>query len=94
MNEAVFLRREIEKTKQLIQENQYKLKCLEKIRDNYRAMSILKECLVVKEGRINEDSYYEYLTLKDEYLDESVSEIAGVKLRVIKKVLEVQDDTK
>ena len=94
MNEEfhVFLRREIEKTKAIIQENQNKLKFLEAVRTDLNAWNSIKEYLIINEGKQYEDSYYEYITLKNEAIDESNSELEGIHLKYIKKGLEVKDE--
>ena len=69
MNNGYFLRKEIEKTKQIIRENQYKLKFLEEIIKDVQVMEILSKYLVVEEGKIGEDSFYDYITLKEGALD-------------------------
>lgn len=92
MNNGYFLRKEIEKTRQIIRENQYKLKYLEEIRKDVRAMDILSKYLVVQEGKIDEDSFYDYITFKEGALDpvetSEDSEIVGIEVDIIKKILE------
>ena len=92
MNNGYFLRKEIEKTRQIIRENQYKLKYLEEICKDVRVMEILSNYLVVQEGKIDEDSFYDYITLKEGALDPIETsedpEIVGIEVGIIKKFLE------
>lgn len=87
INEDYFLRKEIEKTKQIISENQYKLKCLEKIRDNNKVAKILKPYLEIEENRVNEDSFYEDIVFKNDCISEASDEIEGIHFSIIKKWL-------
>lgn len=87
INEDYFLKKEIEKTKQIISENQYKLKCLEEIRDNNRVAKILKPYLKIEENRVNEDSFYEDIVLKNDCISESSDEIECIHVSIIKKWL-------
>lgn len=94
MNEEfhVFLRREIEETKIAIQKYQNKLKFLEAVKTDLNAWNSIKEYLIINEGKQYEDSYYEYITLRNESIDESRNELEGIHLKYIKKGLEVNEN--
>lgn len=91
MDIGLFLRKEIEKTKKLISDNQYKLKCLEQLRENNNLAEILKEYLVVEESRVDVDSYVDCIVLKEDCIHPLHSELEGVHVNIIKKILEKKE---
>lgn len=94
MNIGLFLRKEIEKTRQLISDYQYKLKCLEQLRKNNNLAEILKEYLIVEESRVDEDSYVDCIVLKEDCIHPLHSELEGVHVNIIKKTLEENNNEK
>ena len=91
MDIGLFLRKEIEKTKNLISVNQYKLKCLEQLRENNHLAEILKEYLVVVECRVDEDSYVDCIELKDGCIHPFHSNLEEIHVDIIKKMLEKKE---
>lgn len=67
-----------------------RLTILQQIKLELEAWEEIKKYLVLNEGCIYEDSYYEYLTLQNDCIDETESEEQGVSLEIIKKALEVK----
>ena len=72
--------------------NEEKIKYLEQIKFEIEAWYSIKQGIKLCEGKVYEDSYYEYLQFDEELFDESESEDAGERLTPIKKALEVEDE--
>lgn len=70
---------------------QLKLKYLQQIKSELEAWYSIKQGIKLCEGKVYEDSYYEYLQFEEELFDESESEDAGERLTPIKKALEVKE---
>lgn len=75
-----------------IEEIKKEFQTLQQIKTELEAWHTLKKGLNLREGRIFEDSYYEYLDFEYCMFDESESEEASNNLIPIKKALEVKDD--
>ena len=68
-----------------------KLQTLQQIKSELEAWYSIKQGIKLCEGKVYEDSYYEYLQFEEELFDESESEDAGERLTPIKKALEVEE---
>lgn len=64
---------------------------LQQIKSELEAWYSIKQGIKLCEGKVYEDSYYEYLQFEEELFDESESEKAGERLKPIKKALEVEE---
>lgn len=74
--------------------NEEKIKYLEQIKFEIEAWYSIKQGLKIREGKIDDDSYYEYLDFEYDLFDEGLTEDAGERLIPIKKALEETKDDK
>lgn len=74
-----------------LEQLEQKLNQLRQIKTELEAWEEIKKYLVLDTSCYYEDCYYEYLTLKNEYIDESNSEEEGISLTIIKKALEEKE---
>lgn len=72
--------------------NEYTLQHFKQIKAKLEAWYSIKQGIKLCEGKVYEDSYYEYLQFEEELFDESESEEAGERLKPIKNALEVEDE--
>ena len=90
--DARFVNNQIQKIKKELEEKKYLLKQLQILREKAKNWDIVKEYLIVEEGRIDEDSYYDCICLKNDCISEIGSEIEGIHTGMLKKALEVKDE--
>ncbi len=64
---------------------------LRQIKIILEAWESIKQGLKIREGKIDDDSYYEYLDFEYDLFDEAENEEAGERLMPIKKALEAYD---
>lgn len=76
---------------QYIHNNFYtqRLNQLQQIKTIFLAWESIKQGLKIREGKFDDDSYYEYLDFEYDLFDEGLTENAGERLIPIKKALEV-----
>lgn len=72
-----------------IDNNKRELEQLKEMREKAIAWDIIKQYLIVEENRIDEDSYYECIVLKNDAISELGDEIEGIHVSELKKVLGV-----
>ena len=72
--------------------NETKIKYLNQIKSELEAWYSVKKGLKIKEGKVDDDSFFEYLEFEDELFDENQYEYAYLNLKPIKKALEVEDE--
>ena len=93
MEDTRFINNQIQKIEIELANKKYFLKQLQILREKARNWDIVKEYLIVEEGRIGEDSYYDYICLKNDCISELGSEIESIHATILKKALEVKDET-
>lgn len=98
MTNLEFIKKEIEKLEQclmIVKANgalKYKLKYFKQIKTDLEAWEETKKYLTLNEGFVPfYESTYEYITLKNDCIDESNCEEEGISILKIKKALEVDD---
>ena len=79
------IQQDLDRLEQLEKENQ-------ELREKAIAWDIIKQYLIVEENRIDEDSYYECIVLKNDAISELGDEIEGIHVSELKKVLGVKNN--
>jgi hypothetical protein len=69
-----------------------RLQTFQQIKAELEAWYSVKKGLKIKEGKVDDDSFYEYLEFEDELFDEIQYEYAYLNLKPIKKALEVKEN--
>lgn len=83
------INKKIENLRITIENNKRELEQLKEMREKAIAWDIIKQYLIVEENRIDEDSYYECIVLKNDAISELGDEIEGIHVSELKKVLRV-----